>query len=213
MDTEKTVASASRSLTDCERKHSIIEKEALACVWSAECWRTYPWGRHLTLRTDHSPLTALLYTKGFGRAGMRISRWSARLICFNYTVTLRQAKVKRYVDERRGARFLKFQCGSYVRIRKPGIIKKGHSMFTQPLRVVAQTGTATYELSKGKVWNAVHLSPASFPSPEVHTTSNSVQPEDVYKPPETPPPARPSPRPQRSRRQIQPRAWLGDFAT
>lgn len=78
--TEKTVAFASRALTDCERKYSIIEKEALACVWAAERWRTYLWGRHFTLRTDHSPLTALLSTKGFGRAGMRISRWSAAVL-------------------------------------------------------------------------------------------------------------------------------------
>lgn len=52
------------------------------------------------------------------------------------TVVLKQAKVKCYVDERRGTRSPQFQCGSYVRIRKPGIIKKGHSKFTQPLRVV-----------------------------------------------------------------------------
>uniref|UniRef100_A0A672GRZ7 Reverse transcriptase/retrotransposon-derived protein RNase H-like domain-containing protein n=1 Tax=Salarias fasciatus TaxID=181472 RepID=A0A672GRZ7_SALFA len=54
-DTEKTVAFASRALTSTERNYSIIEKEALACVWAAERWRTYLWGRHFTLRTDHSP--------------------------------------------------------------------------------------------------------------------------------------------------------------
>lgn len=81
-DTEKTVAFASRSLTDCERKYSVIEKEALACVWSAERWRTYLWGRDFTLRTDHNPRIALLSDKGFRRAGMRISRWLARLMYF-----------------------------------------------------------------------------------------------------------------------------------
>lgn len=60
-DSEKTVAFASRSLTDCE----IIEKEALPCVWSTERWCTYLWGWHFTLRT------------GFGRGDMRISMWSA----------------------------------------------------------------------------------------------------------------------------------------
>ena len=58
--------------------------------------------------------------------------------------------------------------------------------FTQPLRVVAQKGLATYKLSDGKVWNAVHPSPAGFLSPEVHTTSTCVQPEDVYNAPQTP---------------------------
>lgn len=84
--TEQTVAFASRALTECERKYSTIEKEALACVWATEKWRTYLWGRHFTLRTDHSPLTTLLSTKGLGRAGMRIARWSARLLCFNYNI-------------------------------------------------------------------------------------------------------------------------------
>lgn len=82
--TEKPVAFASRTLTDTERKYSTIEKEALACVWATEKWRTYLWGRCFTLRTDHQALTTLLSTKGIGRAGMRVARWSARLLCFNY---------------------------------------------------------------------------------------------------------------------------------
>lgn len=84
--TEKPVAFASRTLTETERKYSTVEKEALACVWAAEKWRTYLWGRRLTLRTDHQALTTLLSTKGIGRAGMRVARWSARLLCFDYDV-------------------------------------------------------------------------------------------------------------------------------
>ena len=79
--TERTVAFASRSLTATERKYSIVEKEALACVWAVERWRTFLWGTRFTLRTDHQALTTLLATKGLGRAGMRIARWSARLLC------------------------------------------------------------------------------------------------------------------------------------
>ncbi|KAL7879761.1 hypothetical protein SRHO_G00020150 [Serrasalmus rhombeus] len=82
-DTELTVAFASRTLSECERKYSATEKEALACVWATEKWRTYLWGRHFTLQTDHNPLTTLLSTKGLGRAGMRIARC---LLCFNYTI-------------------------------------------------------------------------------------------------------------------------------
>ena len=85
-NTEKTVAFASRTLSECERKYSTVEKEALGCVWATEKWRTYLWGRHFTLRTDHSPLTTLLSTKGLGRAGMRIARWSARLLSFHYDI-------------------------------------------------------------------------------------------------------------------------------
>ncbi|CAM5077234.1 unnamed protein product [Eretmochelys imbricata] len=83
-NTESTVAFASRTLNNAERKYSTVEKEALACVWTTEKWRTYLWGRTFKLLTDHSPLMMLLTTKGLGRAGYRIARWSARLLSFNY---------------------------------------------------------------------------------------------------------------------------------
>ncbi|CAM5077366.1 unnamed protein product [Eretmochelys imbricata] len=56
----------------------------LACVWATEKWRTYLWGHTFKLCTDHSPLMMLLTTKGLGRAGYRIAKWSARLLSFNY---------------------------------------------------------------------------------------------------------------------------------
>ncbi|XP_039602201.1 uncharacterized protein K02A2.6-like [Polypterus senegalus] len=86
---ERTVAFASQTLSTTERKYSIVEKEALACAWAIKKWRTYLWGRRFTLRTDHQALTTLLTTKGIGRAGMRIARWSACLLSFNYDVIYR----------------------------------------------------------------------------------------------------------------------------
>ncbi|KAK7910413.1 hypothetical protein WMY93_015097 [Mugilogobius chulae] len=86
---ERVVAFASRTLSPAERKYSTVEREALACVWAVERWRTYLWGRHFVLRTDHQALTTLLTSKGSGRAGLRIARWSARLLCFTYDVTYR----------------------------------------------------------------------------------------------------------------------------
>ncbi|KAG1952105.1 retrotransposable element [Pimephales promelas] len=96
--TEKPVAFASRTLTDAEKKYSIVEKEALACVWATEKWRTYVWGHRFTLRTDHQALTTLLSTKGMGRAGMRIARWAARLLCFNYDVVYRPGSQNHTAD-------------------------------------------------------------------------------------------------------------------
>lgn len=81
---ERIVAFASRTLSAAERKYSTTEKEALACVWAVERWRTYVWGHRFTLRTDHQALTTLLNTKGMNRAGMRIARWSAKLMCYQY---------------------------------------------------------------------------------------------------------------------------------
>ena len=95
---ERTVAFASRTLTQTERKYATVEKEALACVWAVEKWRTYLWGHRFTLRTDHQALTTLLSTKGADRAGMRIARWSARLLCFNYDVIYRAGTQNQTAD-------------------------------------------------------------------------------------------------------------------
>ncbi|UYV66879.1 hypothetical protein LAZ67_4003208 [Cordylochernes scorpioides] len=75
---ERIVACASRTLSDAERKYSIVEKEALACVWACEKFRRWVWGLKFTLRTDQFSLTTLLTTKGNDRAGLRIGKWSAR---------------------------------------------------------------------------------------------------------------------------------------
>ena len=60
---EHIVYCASRTLTETERKYSVGEREALACVWSCERWYTYLWARPFELRTDHSALTTLLSSK------------------------------------------------------------------------------------------------------------------------------------------------------
>uniref|UniRef100_A0A3B3RYT1 Gypsy retrotransposon integrase-like protein 1 n=1 Tax=Paramormyrops kingsleyae TaxID=1676925 RepID=A0A3B3RYT1_9TELE len=84
-----SIAFASRTLSTAEQKYSTVEKEALACVWAVEKWRTYLWGRRFILRTDHQALTTLLTTKGTDCAGMRIARWATRLLCFDYSVEYR----------------------------------------------------------------------------------------------------------------------------
>ena len=83
---ERIVAFASRTLSASEQKYSIVEKEALACVFAVERWRIWLWGRRFTLRTDCQALETLLTAKGNSRAGLRITRWSRRLLCFNYDV-------------------------------------------------------------------------------------------------------------------------------
>lgn len=84
---EHVTAFASRTLTPAERKYSVVEKEALGCVWAVEQWRTYLCGQKFTLRTDHRALTTLLSTKDADHAGMRIVLWAARLLCFTCDVT------------------------------------------------------------------------------------------------------------------------------
>lgn len=79
-NTKRIVALASCTLSAAERKDSIVETEALACMWAVERWRTYLCVCRFTLRTDHQALTTLLQTKGMTRADMRIA--SGRPDCF-----------------------------------------------------------------------------------------------------------------------------------
>lgn len=70
----QTVAFASRTLTTAERKYSVGEREALACLWACERWHNYLWGRRFTLQTDHQALVTLLATRGTGHRPLRITR-------------------------------------------------------------------------------------------------------------------------------------------
>ena len=49
----------SRGLTDCERRYSQTEKEALALVWACERLHPYVYGRQFDLVTDHKPLESI----------------------------------------------------------------------------------------------------------------------------------------------------------
>ena len=94
---EVTVECASRTLSDAEKKYSVSEKEALACVWACEKWNTYLWGRKFTLRTDHQALVTLL-SKGSDRQAMRIARWSCRLMRYNYDVEYKRGDENKVAD-------------------------------------------------------------------------------------------------------------------
>nr|XP_054917172.1 uncharacterized protein K02A2.6-like [Dermacentor andersoni]XP_054921513.1 uncharacterized protein K02A2.6-like isoform X1 [Dermacentor andersoni] len=82
----ETVAFASRTLSVAERKYSVGEREALACLFACEKWHVYLWGRRFTLRTDHQAVVALLSAGDSGRRPLRISRWSARLLYYNFQI-------------------------------------------------------------------------------------------------------------------------------
>ena len=83
---ERVVAFASCTLSPAQRRYSVTEREALACVWACEKWHRYLWGREFVIRTDHAALRTMLTASGIGRAGMRLSRWAARLMTYSFTV-------------------------------------------------------------------------------------------------------------------------------
>jgi hypothetical protein len=94
---EVTVECASRTLSTTERKYSVGEREALACVWACEKFNIYLWGRKFTLCTDHQALITLL-KKGSDRQSMRIARWSARLMKYNYDLKFKRGQENKVAD-------------------------------------------------------------------------------------------------------------------
>ncbi|XP_063634881.1 uncharacterized protein K02A2.6-like [Cydia splendana] len=87
----RIIAYGNRTLTDCERKYSQTEKEALALVWSVEHFNIFLFGKKFDLITDHKPLEILFGLKS--KPCARIERWVLRLQSYDYNVTYRPGKV------------------------------------------------------------------------------------------------------------------------
>ena len=95
---ERPVAFASRSLSAAERKYSVSEREALACIWACERWHFYLYGRKFLLRTDHQALKSLLVSGGSGHRPLRLHRWHDRLYQYNFDVEYCPAKQNAVAD-------------------------------------------------------------------------------------------------------------------
>ena len=54
---DKHIAFASRSLSDCEKKYAQLEKEALTLIFGIAKFHKYLYGREFLLQTDHMPLS------------------------------------------------------------------------------------------------------------------------------------------------------------
>ena len=75
---------ASRSLTECERRYSQTEKEALALVWACERYHAYICGMRFDLVTDHKPLEVIYGPRS--KPSARIERWVIRLQPYDFRV-------------------------------------------------------------------------------------------------------------------------------
>ena len=82
---EKPVGFPSRTLSTTEKNYSQIEKEGLACVFGVNRFRSYLYGHHFSLITDHKPLQSLLAgNKPVPvQASGRIQRWALTLASFD----------------------------------------------------------------------------------------------------------------------------------
>lgn len=81
---DRPIAFASRALSSPERGYNVTEREGLACLWAAERFHFYLYGRKFVLRTDHEALRTLLSAHGAGRRPMRLQRWCERLFEYSF---------------------------------------------------------------------------------------------------------------------------------
>lgn len=86
----RIVSYGNRTLTDCERRYSQTEKEALALVWAVEHFNVFLFGKEFDLVTDHKPLEVLFGAKS--KPCARIERWVLRLQAYRYNIKYKPGK-------------------------------------------------------------------------------------------------------------------------
>jgi transposase InsO family protein len=92
---EYVVAYASRSLSSEEVRYTTTEKECLAVIFGIKQFRTYLYGKHFTVYTDHSSLQWLLKLKD---SNARLLRWSLQLQGVNFTIKHRSGNLNGNAD-------------------------------------------------------------------------------------------------------------------
>ena len=86
----RVISYASRSLSDCERRYSQTEKEALALVYACERFYNWLYGTEFELVTDNKALECIFAPRS--KPNARIERWVLRLQSFKYKVIYEKGK-------------------------------------------------------------------------------------------------------------------------
>lgn len=91
---EKPIAYASRTLTNCEKAYSQIDKEALAIIFGVKKFHQYLYGNKFTLCTDHKPLLSIFGPKkGIPvLAASRMQRYALLLSAYKYDIQYVKSK-------------------------------------------------------------------------------------------------------------------------
>jgi len=90
----KPIAYASRTLQKNEKGYGQIDKEGAAIMFGLQKFRTYLYGRHFTILTDHKPLERIFGPKQAipALAAQRLQRWAVTLAAFDYDIRYIPAK-------------------------------------------------------------------------------------------------------------------------
>ncbi|XP_055887318.1 uncharacterized protein K02A2.6-like [Biomphalaria glabrata] len=91
MQNERSVAYASSSLTDCEKRDAQIEKKMLAIVFRVERFHYYVYGRPIKVETDHKPLEAII-KKPLASTPPRLQRMLLRLMKYEILLEYKPGK-------------------------------------------------------------------------------------------------------------------------
>ena len=106
------VCYASRVLTDCERRYSQTEKEALGLVWGCERFHVSVYGTKFEMVTDHKLLETIHGPRS--KPCARIEQWVLRLQSYDFKMV--------YVLESQASLVHSHVC--YQEIRKKKLTKK-----------------------------------------------------------------------------------------
>ncbi|CAB3241454.1 unnamed protein product [Arctia plantaginis] len=80
-----SMAYASRTLTNCEKKYAQIEKETLVILFGVKRFEKYVFGKTIHIQSDHKPLE-IIFKKSLCDAPKRIQRMLLQLVGFDIVV-------------------------------------------------------------------------------------------------------------------------------
>lgn len=84
---ERVISYAIKTLNQAEKRYCTTKRELLAVVYFVKHFNHYLWGRHLTVRTDHSSLT---WIKNFKNSVGILARWLSILETYYFKIEHRQ---------------------------------------------------------------------------------------------------------------------------
>ena len=93
----KPVMYVSRALMEMEQRYSNIERELLAIVFAFERLNHYPFGRTVTVQSDHQPLQSI-WKKSIVSANPRLQRLLLRLAHYDINIEFLQGKENMIAD-------------------------------------------------------------------------------------------------------------------
>ena len=92
---EHAILYGGRQFTSSEMKYSTSQREALAIVVAVKRFKSYVYGRHFYICTDHQPLTWIFSLK---RCTGILARWALTLQAYDFTILYQKGSANANAD-------------------------------------------------------------------------------------------------------------------